>query len=349
MLTPGQVVTVPMLGQGNIPASGVAAVVLNLSGTDASGPGYLEAYPAGGCQPLASNLNFAPGLTGTNLVTVALGTGGAISIANGSSGSTNVFADVAGWVSTAPASGSAGELHPLTPARILDTRGGTPLYSGSSNAISVPILGHGGVPGSGVAAVVLNLTVVNPRGLGFVAAYPGATSYAGTSNVNFIAGQTVPNRVVVPVGSNGQVQIASSVTTDVIADVGGWYTDSATGGGSLFTGSTPVRILDTRDGTGGYGPPGPGRPFSMPIAGQPGVPSGVTAVVLNVTTTDAAASGFLTVYPSDVSWPLASDLNPAPGRTSANLVVVRVSPSGQVSFITSTTTNVIVDLVGWFG
>lgn len=352
-LSPGQVVDVPMLGAGQIPAAGVAGVILNVTATDATGPGYLVAYATGSCQPLASNVNFGNGVTGTNLVTVALGAGGKVSFANGSGGYTNILADVAGWISTAPASsGTAGALRPLTPARIMDTRGGNPLYPGEGSAISLPVLGRGGIPGSGVAAIAINLTVVNPRGAGFVAAYPGATRWPGNSNVNFDAGETIPNRIVVPVGADGQVQFVSSVLTDVIADVGGWYTDaSAAAGGGRFTGSTPVRILDTRDGTGGYGPAGPGHPFALQITGQPGVPaSGVTAVVLNVTATDASAPSFITVYPSDVAWPLASDLNTAPGRTSANLVIARLSAGGQVSFINAGgNVNVIVDLVGWYG
>jgi hypothetical protein len=354
-LQPGQVVSVPVLNQGGIPGTGVAAVVLNVTATNATAPGYLLAYAAGSCQPLASNLNFGPGATGTNLVTVAVGAGGAVSFVNGANGTTDLLADVAGWISTAPAvSGGEGALRPLVAARLIDTRDGTggkgTLLAG--NAISVQVTNRSGVPASGVSAVVLNVTVTNPRANGFVAVFPGDTAWPGNSNVNFLAGQTVPNRVVVKVGANGQVQFVSSVITDVIADVGGWFTDaSAAPGGGMFTGSTPVRLVDTRDGTGGIAPPGPGQPFPLQITGQPGVPtSGVTAVLLNVTATDATAAGFVTVYPSDVHWPLASDLNTAPGRTVANLVLVGVSPGGQVSFINSAgSVNLIVDLVGWYG
>ncbi|HUN30964.1 MAG TPA: S53 family peptidase, partial [Trebonia sp.] len=66
-----------------------------------------------------------------------------------------------------------------------------------------------------------------------------------------------------------------------------------------YTPVGPVRVLDTRDGTGGFSSPvGTGKFIALQVAGQHGVPaSGVTAVVLNVTATGGTASSFVTAYP----------------------------------------------------
>ena len=46
-----------------------------------------------------------------------------------------------------------------------------------------------------------------------------------TSNLNFTAGQTIANLVVVPVGADGNVIVYHKAgSVHVIADVAGWYT-----------------------------------------------------------------------------------------------------------------------------
>ena len=76
--------------------AGASAVVLNVTVTDANGPGYLTVYPCGGAVPLASNLNFTAGDTRANLVTVPLGTGGKVCFY--SYGRTSVIADITGYL-----------------------------------------------------------------------------------------------------------------------------------------------------------------------------------------------------------------------------------------------------------
>ena len=60
--------------------------------------GYLTAWPTGNAQPVASNLNFAPGQSVPNLVMLKLGAGGQLSIFN-ELGTTDVIVDVMGYVS----------------------------------------------------------------------------------------------------------------------------------------------------------------------------------------------------------------------------------------------------------
>jgi hypothetical protein len=73
-------------------------VVLNVTATEPTAPGFVTVWPAGQPRPLASTLNFSPGDNVANLVMVALGPGGTLSIYQ-FGGSTHVVADVVGYVS----------------------------------------------------------------------------------------------------------------------------------------------------------------------------------------------------------------------------------------------------------
>ena len=120
---------------------------------------------------------------------------------------------------------------------------GGPLSAGT--AVNLTVVGRGGVPGSGVGSVALNVTVTNPTVAGFLTVWPAGADRPLASNLNFVPGQTVPNMVIVPVGANGQVSIfASSGSVDVIVDVLGWFPT-----GPSFTGLTPARLMDTRPGS----------------------------------------------------------------------------------------------------
>src|SRR5207245_5849989 len=98
------------------------------------------------------------------------------------------------------ATGWPGQLNPLAAARILDTRtsyGGLGRL-GSWQAVDLPVLGRGGVPGSGVSAVVLSLTATNPAAGGYLTAWAPGACRPFVPNLNFAAGQTIPNLGVVP-------------------------------------------------------------------------------------------------------------------------------------------------------
>ena len=95
-LAGSQVVEVPLAGQAGIPATGVSAVVMNVTATRPTRAGYLTVWPAGEKQPQAANLNFKPRQTVPNLVVAKVGANGAVDIAV-SSGRVHVVADVIGY------------------------------------------------------------------------------------------------------------------------------------------------------------------------------------------------------------------------------------------------------------
>lgn len=86
-----------LLYAGGVPASGISGVVLNVTAV-ASAAGFLTVYPADVGAPNASNVNFTAGQVVPNLVAVKTSASGAVAIRNSSLGSTNVIADLAGYV-----------------------------------------------------------------------------------------------------------------------------------------------------------------------------------------------------------------------------------------------------------
>ena len=165
--------------------------------------------------------------------------------------------------------------------------------------------------------------------------------------MNFVGGQAVPNRVIVKLGTGGQVDIYNARgTVSVIVDLAGWFTDpSSTQGGSFFTGITPSRLLDTRDGGG---PLGPNESGVLYLTG-PGADQ-ISAVVLNVTVANPSQASYLTVWPDGSARPTASDLNFTRGLVVPNLVVVKMGPNAGIDFYNAAgSTDVIVDIVGYYG
>jgi len=333
-------------GSNGVPA-GANAAVINVTVTGGSNNSFLTAFPTGGSVPTASNLNFAAGQTIPNLVTVKIGSGGQVAFAN-AVGSVDVIADLVGFYS----SGVADRYTSVPPTRILDSRGG-PGFTGKVAAgtpKSLQVTGTASVPAS-ADAVVMNVTVTGGSLNSFLTAYPAGTP-AAVSNLNFAAGETIPNLVTVKLGSGGanagKVTFANNQgSVDVIADVVGYF-DASTG--DLFHSMAPNRILDSRVGPGFLGKVNAGAPKTLAIHGAAGIPATATGVIGNTTATGGTNNSFLTVYPAGVAVvPTASNLNFAVGQTIPNLVAVKIGTGGQISFANNTGgVDVIFDAVGYY-
>ncbi|GAA0678952.1 hypothetical protein GCM10010193_35590 [Kitasatospora atroaurantiaca] len=269
--------------------------------------------------------------------------------------------DSIGRTSSATQQTTVGAVYaPLTPTRVLDTRYGTGAPKqrvGASGELRLKLRGVAGLPNTavGMTTAVLNVTVVNPSSGGFVTAYPDSMPRPTSSNLNFEAGQTVSNLVVVPVGSDGSVKLYNfSAGTDLVADLQGYYFDGPSGGPekpSSLNRTTPTRVLDTRYGTGSpqQTQVGNGATVDLQVTGTAGVPAGATAVMLNVTAAAPASAGYVTVYPTGSARPTASNLNFGAGRDTANLVIVPIGKDGKVSLYNfSAGVGLVADLVGYF-
>ncbi|MCL4434573.1 MAG: hypothetical protein M1399_07390 [Actinobacteria bacterium] len=370
---------VPCEGTSGSVPSNATAIVMNVTVTGGTAGGFLTVFPAETTRTTASNLNWTTGQVVSNLVTVQLGTNGTVDIYSGSDGSVNVVADLQGYYGPASSTSGAGNYQPLSPHRICDTRPAnvsgltdqcTGHAPGPGNVLTVQVAGHGTLPVTGISAVVLNVTAVTPSNSGYLTVYPAGVSRPTTSNLNFVPDQTVPNRVMVGLGTNGAIDVYNfSGTTNVIVDVTGYFTDStvSAASGSLFQAIPPKRICDTRPANvSGLTDQCTGRTLvanqssqtlAIQVAGMGGVPASTsttppTAVVMNVTITGATASSYLTVYPatsSSTTPPTVSDLNWKPGATLANLVVATMAPGGTVDIYNySGSVDVVVDVLGYF-
>jgi hypothetical protein len=342
---------------GGLPdESDIGAVVLNLTVTNATAAGFVTAYPAGQSRPVVSNLNFSAGQTVPNLAVVRTGTGANIALFNASNAPIDLIADVAGYYRSGPPI-QPGAFTSLTPSRILDTRSGigaaqTPVSANGS--IDVQIAGREGVAAS-ASSVVLNLTVTQPTASGFITAYPAGQSLPTVSSLNFVSGQTVPNLVVVPLGSGGKITLYNGAggTSHLIADVAGYFIAGTPLSAGTFVPVAPSRILDSRNGTGTAHAMIPAfGTIDLQVSGRGGVPSGYVAwaVVVNVTVTNAAQPGYITVYPGSQTLPLASNINFSAGLTVPNAVMVTLGPTGTVRLYNASAAPVdlIADIAGYY-
>ncbi len=356
-------------GPDGVPASGVAAVVINTTVVNPTAESYLTVWPTGQAQPVTSNLNFAPGSTVPNLVTVKVGAGGDINFYN-NAGSTNVVGDLAGYY--VDGTGAAGSTYdPLVPLRLLDTRTtGGPIGGGLSGVRDLQVTGgSNGVP-STATAVVLNVTVTPPpQGStgGYFTVYPqGEATPPLAANLNYGKNETVGNLVIVQLGTapgsvGGISFYNNSGSTEVVVDLQGYFTAAGDTSGARFFPLVDDRILDTRANVDGFDAPvTAGESIEADMVGQGGVlvgPSGTiggsdgpSAVVLNTAVTAGTVGGYLTIYPNGQPRPLAANLNFSKGETVANLITAGIGSAGQIDIYNDVgTVEVIGDVVGYYG
>lgn len=345
---------VKIAGNGAIPA-GVTAVALNITATNASAGGHVIAYASGTKQPATSNVNFVAGQTVPNLAIVPVGEDGYVELANRSEGPVDLIADVTGYFTRSAASGYTS----VKPSRLVDTRAGLGAAAGQvagRTTFGVQVAGQGGLPAAGVTAVALNITATGPKGSGHLTAFPSGQQAPSTSSVNFTAGQTVANAVIVPVGPDGKINIRNGAwdPADVIVDVTGYYSAD---GKAAYLPMEPERRFDSRTGTW----PLAGQDYhyeSMWTSGR-----ALEAVVLNVTVTNTQGSGHLAVAPDPSSLddriagkavrptpPDSSVLNWTKGATVSNLVQASTGTSGVIDIWNRgwEPTDLIVDIFGTY-
>ena len=337
---------------GSVPSS-ATAVALNVTVTNTTTSSYLSVFPTGQPQPVLSNLNWRQGETVPNLVIVPVGANGQVTFYN-YAGKADVIADLEGYFAAETPGTTAGSYVPLSPSRIADTRTGSgEPYAGQTLGpgvtLNVQVDGQGLVPTTGVTAALLNVTVTNTTASSYLTVYPQGGTRPVASNLNWTPGDTVANRVVVPVNpSTGQISVYNySGSTDVIVDVDGYFTagGSAPSNASLFGPISPVRVLDTRKTGQALGP---GSILPVTLSGVDGIPVNATAVVTNVTATNTTAASYFTVYPGGVR-PLASDVNWQAGQTVPNLTVATLSSTGEVDVYNHAgSAALIIDAFGYF-
>jgi hypothetical protein len=319
-------------------------------------------YAAGGSSSVFTDIfsgnNWVPQDGGANYYDAAVG----YDLASG--WGTPKVAGVAASVCQTPIVNPASYYVSDGPTRLMDTRPGRvvgPITGpiGADKTISLTVTGGPGqVPtnAEGLSAVVLNVTASAPTAQGNATVYPDGTKQPLVSNLNWSAGETIPNLVVVPV-VDGKVDIYnnSSGTINYLVDFEGYFTtDSSAPGASTYTAFGPARVADTRSNhlVGSVlGPLGAHSTTAIQVGGQQKLPSsGMSAVVLNVTVTQPAESGNLTVFPSDAVQPLASNINFVANQPIPNLVIVPLGADGKIKIYNNSggTVQYVVDVAGYF-
>ncbi|MCU1346593.1 MAG: hypothetical protein JWL70_2859 [Acidimicrobiia bacterium] len=255
--------------------------------------------------------------------------------------STVIGADVSPDIGAGP--GSRGTFAPVAPRRLLDTRlTGGPVAAGTSRVLAL-----NGRP-AGTTATALNVTAVGGAGVGTVRVHACDRPTPPTLSLVFARQQVAPNLVVVPATADGRLCLETDTTVDLVVDLEGWFGAAGTG----FTPIAPARRFDSR-----YGPdPRPargrvaaGETVTLALAGSAGVSPSARSVLLNLTAVSPAADGFITAYPCDQPRPLASNLNPSRGQVVANQVLVPLAANGSVCLYSYSTTDLVVDVAGYYG
>lgn len=203
----GQLLTVDVAVLAGFDPTATAATV-NVTAADPAGIGFVSVLP-GPCAnvalpPATSNLNVTAGRDVAASATVALGNG---ELCVFSSVATDIVVDLQALHG---ATGAA--VISTDPTRIIDTRISHRLPAGESLPVQLD---------STPAAVVVNLTAVEPAGRGFLTLYPCGSTVPIVSNLNVVAGSIVANRAVVSTGGSNQFCVFSSVDTDLVLDVEG--------------------------------------------------------------------------------------------------------------------------------
>jgi hypothetical protein len=221
----GKTLTVPVSGHAGVPSSGASAVLITITAVSPKQPGRLTVYGAGQAQPGTTNISLTAGRNLADFVTAPLGTGGAITILNGTSASLQVVGDVTGYVLGGSRT-AGGTMSTVAPTRSVDTRSGLGARKGvvaSGATLAVGLTGRTLVPSTNVAAVAMTVTAVHPTAAGSISTWDDGYPRPGTRSVSYVASQNTSVFVIAAVGPDGKVDFYNKGgSTDLIVDVLGY-------------------------------------------------------------------------------------------------------------------------------
>ncbi|MEV0805506.1 hypothetical protein [Micromonospora sp. NPDC050200] len=259
---------------------------------------------------------------------------------------------------------TTGAYYEVSPARLMDTRAGLGAPKakiGPLGKVDLQVTGRGGVPTSGVGAVVLNVTITGPTMDSFVTAYPAGEARPDASSVNFAKGWLGSNNVTVKLGAGGKVSVYNrNGYTDVVVDVVGYYAkdNSMTNrNGGQYEWYSPERAFDTRNDP--EPKPAAGTTLEYSLDFGPELNPHMRTLVFNLTAVAPASAGFLTAWSGATAKPTASTVNYGAGKNVPNMAFVQTTPctgtevgqwctpgSRKFKIFTSASAHVLVDVVG---
>ena len=306
--------------------------------------GFLTVWPTGQQQPEVSTLNSVDGRVKANAAIVPSGNGGA-AVSVFASDTTDVIIDVSGYFT--PVNGSNLTFYPLTPCRVVDTRGpvgplgGPFLTAGVERDFPVQMARACNVP-PGAKHYALNITAVPHGRLNYLTVWQAGLARPLASTLNAPTGTVTANAAIVAAGSGGDIAVYPSNDTDLIVDINGYFGAAAPNGLSLYT-VAPCRVLDTRNGGGAF----TGQ-LVVDVVGSPCAPSAsAQSYVMNATVVPVGQLGYLTLWADGADQPVVSTLNAYDGLTTSNMAIVPTA-NGSIDAFAQGTTNLVVDLFSYF-
>jgi CubicO group peptidase (beta-lactamase class C family) len=339
----GATALVTVLGRAGVPSAGVGAVALDVVVTGAGGSGQVTVLPSGGPVSAAATVDVAaPGDTAAGFVIVPVGADGAVSVS--STTAADVALAVEGWFLPSDAGSADGRFVTITPIRILDTALGT-------SPLDLPLAGEPGVPPTGAAAVLVQVTASDAAGPGSVAAWPSGTSpAAGVATVTLpAAGTTASNLAVVPIGEIGAVTVQASAPTHLAVDVLAWVTDESqpVSTDGLFVARPAARVVDTATTDGG--PLVTRLRRDIAIGDRGGLPPfGAQVALGRLSAAGATTGGAVTVYPGGTARPDAPSVHVrGDGQPTTTTAWLTLGPRGTLSFWADTSVDLEVDVAGY--
>jgi SpoIID/LytB domain protein len=237
----------------------------------------------------------------------------------------------------APAVAPGALFTPLAPRRLVDTRDGTGTSATPIGADCTLVVDPGVDPSA--TAVAVNLTSVNTAADGYVTAFACGTDRPGVASSQTVAGRNVSGMVTVPLSADGTFCVYSHTPTDLVVDL---FASYAPGVGVGFMPVTPARLYDSNRSISG-------RIVHVPVAGRKQVPAGATGAALTVHALNAAAAGFVSVFPCTDTVPTVASLTTMPRVGVTNSVQIQLSAAGEVCVYTNVPMRVQIDVTGWFG
>jgi hypothetical protein len=247
-------------------------------------------------------------------------------------------------------SGPALRFVPVTPCRVIDTRNaGGSITGGTSRDIFITGSPCGIPPTA--QAYSINVAAVPGGPLGFVTLWPAGQVRPVASTLNSLDGRVKSSAAIVPAGTAGAISAFASNTTDLILDVNGYFVSASDPTALAFYPVPPCRMVDTRNPAGPLAGPvlAGGTSRSLPLlSGNCGIPATAKAYSLNFAAVPNGPLGFVTVWPTGQSRPLASSLNAPTGTVTANAVIVPAGPSGSIDVFASNSTHLVIDVNGYF-
>jgi hypothetical protein len=285
-----------------------------------------------------------PAAAQTLITTITAGTNPVAVAVN----ATDVLLDINGYFQ--PASAATLQFYPLPPCRVLDTRnpqgnlGSPPLHGGQER--DFPVLASNCQVPASAQAYSMNFTVVPVRGrpLGYLTVWPAGQPQPVVSTLNNPKATVVANAAIVPAGAGGAIATYADQDTQLIADINGYFAAPDAGGLSLYAAS-PCRVIDTRSSGGAFNGQ---RSPPVNVAGSTcNVPGAAEQYVFNATVVPVGSLGYLTLWADGDPMPTVSTLNASDGAVTSNMAIVG-NHGGKVDAYASGTTNLILDLSGYF-